>query len=234
MDNLLWFHAFDRKPNRLTDVLAVLKNGAMAAGQGSKSQTAANEECLKLPSSAYAYLGRGSDQFGVNALTLPLETTLPGGAVSPFDTGGLVAHIAPVKGWADADKAAFVAEYTWPSSEVKARLKEYPTQRRLSAYLNGAPPQVDGPHKLWAGREAKIWNGSGNTWQAWTWELRVQQLPAGRKMKHWTAPYKVFLELMKRAASDEDNAQWYEFLAQTYVPGGLSQLIRLIREEQES
>jgi hypothetical protein len=234
VDNLLWFHAFDRKPNRLSDVIAVLENGATAAGAASKSRTSGNEERLKLPASAYAYLGRGTDQFGVSALTLPLETNLRGGKVSPFDTGGLVAHIAPVNGWADADKAAFVAEYTWPCTDVKARLKEYPTQHRLAAYLDGSAPHADGPHRLWTGREGKIWNGSGNTWQAWTWELRIQQLPAGRKLKHWTAPNKVFQDLMKRSELDEANAEWYEFLAETYVAGGVSQLIKLIREEQES
>lgn len=234
MDKLLWFHTFDRKPNRLNDIIAVLENGATAAGAAGRSKTSANEECLRIPPSAYAYLGRGTDQFGVNALTLPLETNLRGGKVSPFDTGGLVAKIAPVKGWADEDKAAFVAEYSWSCTEVKARLQDYPTERRLTAYLDGLPPQADGPHKLWTGREGKIWNGSGNTWQAWTWELRIKQLPAGRKLKHWTASYNVMSELLKRAESDEDNAEWYEFLAETYVGGGVSQLIKLIRLEQES
>jgi hypothetical protein len=213
------------------DILQVLRDGPSAPARGTvTSKTPDNEELLGLDPAAYAYLGRASDQFGKNGFAVPIS--VPKGAVSPFDTGGLVKHIRPVCTWEDAERQAFLKDYSWTHSGLSNLLNQHPTGKGLADYLDGLPPIVPGPHQLWRGRVADIWAPGTNTWHAWTWEIRGPKLPAGREIVSWTCPPHIFEKIRQFADSVPDDAAWFEFLFGRYVPGGISQMFATQRNEQ--
>lgn len=91
----LWFHAFDRPA--IPETIDVLRNGP-SFHPSPTCTTRVNEGILAIaPPHVYAYLGRPVELFGHTAVSLPIDALT--GTVSPFDTGGLVGHIAPVKDW---------------------------------------------------------------------------------------------------------------------------------------
>jgi hypothetical protein len=140
----LWFHTFKR--HSAVDVLNVLREGPKPPA-GPTTQK--NEDLLGIsPSCVYAYLGRMNEAFGDCAFCLPMKSLLNSGTVSPFDTGGLVDHIDPVKTWPTADKRLYLKAYSWSTSRLPILLERYPTHApaRVSAYLRAEKPPYAGFH----------------------------------------------------------------------------------------
>lgn len=235
MRNLFWFHAFNR-PGGAREVLDVLVNGPKPTTHAVSSKTQANEKLLRLTPSAYAYLGCSSELFGTNGIVFE-QAHIPSDAyLSPFDTGGLVSHIAPVRHWSDDEKSTYAHSHSWSASSQAGLLSAYPgtKQSGLRSYLNGRCPRHKGPHCIWdSTKAADIWTPV-NQWPAWTWELRSSSgLPSGFALKKWASPPNVFGEIVELAAHDASNGALYEHLVQAYVPGGVSQLLSTLRAIQE-
>lgn len=212
------------------EILQVLRTGPRPPGSGVKPTTKHNEEYLGLPPSVYAYLGRSSDQFGQNGFAVPLRGVA--GDVSPFDTGGLVKHIAPVREWDQGRKRRFLQEYTWGDGSLSRLLKKYPSARLLE-YLNGDPPNAVGPHEFWSKTEAPIWDPALNQWQAWTWEIRSEHFPVGDNLVKWTCPTDLYEQIQDFAEREPEEVEFFVNLNERYVPGGVSQLLRECRSHQE-
>jgi len=162
------------------------------------------------------------------------------GKVSPFDTGGLVGHIVPVKDWSRDDRRSFLGRYSWPSNDLPTLLDLYPKpggpQRR--AYLNCDRPRSAGPHEVWRTADdpfvASIWSDP-NEFRSWLWEGRSpNQLGIQDNLIAWSCPNTTYGEIRKFA---EDAAAadvvWFESLLQKYVDGGVSALVQSLRERQE-
>jgi hypothetical protein len=222
---LYWFHAFWRPTP--AEYIAVLLDGA-APAPPHLSKSTKNESYLGIdPPHVYAYLGRTITAFDRSVLVLtPSEDVA--GFMSPFDTGGLVRRIQPVGHWSDKETRQYLSQYSFPTSSFQDCVDAYPTvgAPQVQAYISGARPQVDGPHVCWPDGElqASIWGHGKNSWQAWTWELRVPEfLPSGSKLAHWTCPPDFFAELLEHAI-DADPAGFAD-LAGRYVEGGSSLLL---------
>ncbi len=230
----LWFHAFDRKPGpngEADDVDAIVR----ALHDGPTCETPAddgtqtNETLLEIePSCVYAYLGTSTDVFGDNVLAL--TRARDSDHVSPFDTGGLVKHIQPVASFDPPSlKVAFLASYSWDASDMPALLSHYPGEQEVSRerYLRGDPPEHLGPHLIWADRTpANMWRDSGNTWHAWTWELRAATSLTVDGLLYWScAPslYDDILRAARRLYGDSD-ADWAINFAAKYRAGGSGNL----------
>ena len=231
MNKLLWFHAFAR--SSLEEILTVLREGASPPRIPLLTKTEVNEKALGITRNVYAYLGRSADCFGTNAVAFPLKT--PNGVVSPFDTGGLVSHIHPVCEWAPEQRSEFLNDYTFSTTEIEDRLRSYPAQDGLDRYLDGGVPPLHGPHEVWDGVPADIWNDAQNEWQAWTWEVRSRvPFPGGSGLHSWTCPGPLFEQIQLRAeqSSDHTTLAWFEDLSSKFVPGGISQLIARFRQSR--
>jgi hypothetical protein len=138
---LLWFHAFDRgSPDAVVGVL----NEGPVPNPNPKSSTQRNEAILGIDGPCvYAYLGRTSTAFGQRAVALMQEALI--GMVSPFDTGGLVSHIKPVRDWEDDEKREFLRGHSWATDELPVLLALYPGDLTAD-YLDGRCPAEEGPH----------------------------------------------------------------------------------------
>jgi hypothetical protein len=232
MKNLLWFHAFNR--NSVAEVVDVFRNGPST--NPNPCTTQANEDALGIPRSVYAYLGKTVPHFGNVAFALRLDALA--GDVSPFDTGGLVKYHQPVAGWTAAERSDFLNAFTWQSSQLPARLADYPSAQpgHLENYLRGVRPLHDGPHAVWRAHVpvAAIWSHTANTWQAWTWELRAKgQLPAPSTLEKWSCPAAMETQITEYAdTTSPDEATFIEALLGKYVRGGVSQLVAELREGQ--
>jgi hypothetical protein len=232
MPRLFWFHAFNRKTDG--DVIDVLLNGPRIHPDPN-SETRQNELRLGInPHRVYAYLGRTHTQFGESALAL--HPAGVGNEISPFDTGGLINKIAPVKAYSDAGKQKYLRSYTWPANQHEAVLKIFPSSdpKRFSEYLLGAAPTgFDGPHDLWNGREiAAIWT-SNTDWRAWTWEGRAEAFDLSKLYK-WTCSPAKFPELVEHieTVASVNTADAFSTIMGNYVHGGVSHLITSLRGEQ--
>ena len=65
---------------------------------------------------------------------------MDGVLVSPFDTGGLVAHLIPVRDWEDdARREFFFNHFSFPAQSIADLVRLYPTtgHERVSAYFRG-------------------------------------------------------------------------------------------------
>lgn len=204
--------------------------------------TKQNETILGIvPNCVYAYLGVGLEPFGDTAFSLPLDGI--SGSVSPFDTGGLVSHIAPVNTWDSERRRQFLNHFTWPSSELPALLRQYPSddQPTRSAYLNKLPPQQEGPHALWdapADLQAAIWSDPLNDGcQAWLWEIRSPEAIAmADNMVAWSCKGSVYLKMLEisAAANSPEDIAFFEKLFARYVPLALSGLVEFLKAQQEA
>lgn len=232
-----WFHAFNR--DSVQDTISVLRNGP-AINPSPTCTTRKNEARLAIqPSCVYAYLGHPLQEFGDVVLSLPADALE--GKVSPFDTGGLVEHIAPINGWSDDQRREFLARFSWPADELPELLKRYPRtlppHRR--AYLDASRPHVAGPHLLWPERNGAvttIWAEKSNERRAWLWEGRTDhQLRVSGNLVYWSCSSPLYGQIREEAedaaAADVD---WYEELLSKYVKGGVSALVRDLRSTQEA
>lgn len=231
---LLWFHAFRR--DSAIDIVKLLKSG-ITPSPPEKSNTPKNEQALGInPPCVYAYLGRTTDAFGDSAVALRME---PGtGSLSPFDTGGLVKHIVPVKDWEVLRKRRFLDEYSWDGASVLLCLDSHPSSDRsqIRAYLKGDPPPYSGPHELWQSDfQAGIWDSGHNGWQAWTWEMRVPQaLSIADRLVRWTCSVEMYADIVEYADSQVSETAFFEQLFRSYVHGGPSRLHAETRALQEA
>ena len=187
------------------------------------------------PHRVYAYLGRTLEVFGNCALALPPEALT--GEMSPFDTGGLINHIAPISGYDDARKQAFLRAYTWPTADRSTLIQKYPTSQngQFAEYLEGVKaPSAEGPHKIWQDREiAAIWSGANDS-RAWTWEGRSSPTFDVKQLHRWTcspAAYPAILEHGETYTKAVD-AAWFQALISKYIHGGVSALVMNLRQEQ--
>jgi hypothetical protein len=239
LPTLLWFHAFNRPD--VAALLAVLRTGVEVPAF--ETTTKQNERVLGInPHCAYAYLGKTLEAFGANAIVVPFDHLQ--GQVSPFDTGGLVRHIAPVSGWADARKQDFLNEFSWASADLEARLGDYPgtDPAAVKSYLDGARPSRNGPADVWlpAGNalaDGDIWRSGGVDGRAWLWEIRSSTgLPTAAQLVGWSCSTEVWNDIQKYFESLDDTVDtaWMESLMELYHDGGVGALIRALRAQQEA
>lgn len=242
MPRYLWFHAFSR--NTLTDTFEVLRNGPRHHPDPAV-RTRVNEEHLGIaPPCVYAYLGRTLETFGTSAISLPQEDVV--GTCTPFDSGGLVDHIAPIRDWAAGSRRSYLQRFSWPSTQLIDRLSEYPTRDpiRVADYLNGVRPSESGPHQLWLdAREisegtlvASIWNDNVDC-RSWLWEARVpNRIPIENNLVKWSCSSATHAEILEytERIRDDNEAQWVESLLEKFVVGGVSALILELRAFQEA
>jgi hypothetical protein len=227
-----WFHAFRRGGAK--EILDVLRDGPKIH-PNPKCDTRVHETTLGIdPNCVYAYLGRTLETFGETALVLPINAIK--GKVSPFDTGGLVNKINPVKALPDSDKRVFLNAFTWPISKIPSLLSEHPTKqtRRVQRYLAGVePPDADGPSQLWPNSKATaaIWR-SNNDWRAWTWEVRSPEQFDVSRLEEWTCSPALYAEILDHVDALAGAANWFEDVASRYVHGGVSNLVEQWKSRQ--
>ncbi len=167
---------------------------AIAPPIGIPTKTKDNEAELKLSPSVYAYLGR-LFPLAKSHIVFCLND-VPPGYMSPFDTGGIVAHHEPVRSWSSDEKARYVSGYSFPTNRLKECLAQYPTSSGVAGYLAGGRPVHDGPHVLWPGLiHANLWAEPNNDWRAWTWEWRGATLNVGHLLVAWAASENVVTAL---------------------------------------
>ncbi len=230
MRYLLWFHSLERKT--VHDLLGALSDSARPPPT-QLSQSTDNELALGISGPCvYAYLGHASEAFGDT--TIAIDQSHLSGTVTPFDTGGLRRHIVPVNEWDDDDKAEYLSQYSFPHSQLTARLAEHPSTGAMTDYLRGARPGVPGPHEYWTGkRAANIWAEEQNQWQAWTWEIRSHgQLPLGNGIHRWSCPTATYDRIQRFADDNLDMIEFFEFLFPLYVAGGAGCLLQELQEYQ--
>ncbi len=233
MHSLLWFRAFSRATIR--DIVEVLRVGDTPHPDPG-SATRRHEVTLGIPEPCvYAYLGMTLEEFGRSAIALGLDAF--DGDVSPFDSGGLVNKIRPVCSWPDADRQAFLMQYTWSHTQLPQLLALYPggTAPEIASYLDGAQPNLDGFHALFPGLPAAaLWRENADR-RAWVWEgRRPRVLPIGGGLVAWSCPPDQFEELLDLARDATADRLWLVALIRKYVRGGVTALLRELRSRQEA
>lgn len=226
---VLWFRAFNR--GSASEVYGVLRLGD-SPHPDPNSPTRLNETALGIdPPCVYAYLGFTLEDFGRCAVALQFERFE--GFVSPFDTGGLVSHIAPLNSWAVGERRAFLAEYSWEHSELPRLLQAFPGTS-VGGYLDGVRPLGDGFHVVCPGiREVPVWRDNTDR-RAWTWEgRRPTGLPFGDAIVAWTCPPDQYSSILTDPSYRGDPA-FLAQLARRYVRGGVTALVRSLRTNQET
>jgi hypothetical protein len=232
---LLWFHAF-RRPT-IHEIVEVLRVGSSPPPAGVVTDTRALEERLGLKPNVYAYLGRTLECFGDAAFAVSLEAA-SGHLLSPFDTGGLVNKIKPVCDWADDLRRKYLTALTWDFSERESVFRAYPgtTIEQVRTYLAEARPPHPGPHGYWNRKPiASIWSDN-HDWRAWTWECRTErQLATADHIIRWSCSLPIYQQLLEfsETVTEPSFQDWLEEVFTKYVDGGVSRLIRALREHQE-
>jgi hypothetical protein len=235
LGQLLWFHVFER--DTVPARLEVLRSGPVVGANATTTKT--NESALGIePNCVYAYLGNAVQIFGDTVLSLPVEAIV--GSVSPFDTGGLVSHIAPVKAWEQERQRKFLQQFSWSSTELPHLLSLYPSTdpAKLGGYLDRARPAHAGPHELWTTPDdvkAEIWSDPGNGYQTWLWEVRSPtQIAINGNLVAWSCSGPVYEEVLTLSANatQPDELGFFEVLFSRYVPGALSGLLTFLRAQQ--
>lgn len=236
----LWFHAFRR--DNIQDVIRVLADGPTPLPG---TNTARNEQLLGIePPRVYAYLGQTFEEFGDSALSLQLAAMNADAAVSPFDTGGLIHHIVPVRDWTTERRRAFLNHYSWPATEMATLVNRYPsdTPEQVSAYLRGDRPVAAGPHELFEidapadTRVAAIWQ-NGTSVRAWLWEARAPgALRVNAHLEKWSCSPSTYQALLRyeEELEDENLGNVIAQLRQRYVPGGVAALVVSLMSQQEA
>lgn len=236
MSRLLWFHAFNR--STVGEVIEVLRRGP-APNPNPKSTTRLNEQELGIRNSAYAYLGKTVPDFGDVAFAFPFDEIV--GEMSPFDTGGLVKHVVPVRDLDRDGKRQFLDAFTFSSRNRKRLVADYPgtSRRQLQAYLKGTKPgHASGPHDVWPSGKieptvAAIWNPS-NSWQAWTWEGRAPGRLTFSTLHRWSCAATLFIKIRDYAERSTVKADepFFDALLGAHVRGGVSQMVAGLEPEQ--
>jgi len=231
--SLFWFHAF--REGTIRDLVHALAVQVTVPPPEARKRTLANETILGIEPSVYAYLGRTLETFGGAAVALLMESNQ--GAVSPFDTGGLVANIMPVCGWKPEKKRLYLRAHTWPSDKLAELLTLYPGAN-VASYLREDRPSWTGPHVPLRCVEpvADIWSAQPEgDWRCWTWELRcTRKLISAEHLVHWSCSvplFQKFIDYLDNQAHPREHALLSE-LASKYVEGGVTRLVCKLRETQ--
>ena len=236
---LLWFTAIDRRvvrtrprPQAIDDLVRILHEGLDVPTW--ECRTKQNELLLGItPHRVYAYLGRTNEDLGPNAIVVDADAF--SGQLSPFDTGGLVAHIKPVAEGSDADKRAYLASLTWELSDLATLLNKYPSfvNPHLKQYLDGVrAPNYDGPHVvLGQGLPHAIWRNPEAVWSWWTWEVRSQRIDVARLFA-WTCTPGDYADIIRRAETIYPDPDWIVRLEGTYRQGGTGFIVEELRALQ--
>jgi hypothetical protein len=225
--SLSWFHG--HRHDAVADITKVLRNGVRAADRTEGGTGQLELELAIQPIRAYCYLGRTHEVFGSFAFAVSSVTSV--GDISPFDTGGLVRHVNPIKTWEAELRKKFLADYSWPLSELEGVLSAYPgaTNADLVRYLDrSAKPMHSGPHKLWTGKsEADIW-ALNEDWRVWTWEGRFHEgFAVGDQLVAWTCPTARYGQLMQWAdnVANAADQEWFATVLPKWVEGGVYALV---------
>ena len=232
---LLWFHSYSR--NTIEEFVDVLRLGPAPPPAQVHTGTKQLELTLAIvPSRVYCFLGRTSDAFGDCALAFRADP-IPNCELSPFDTGGIVRHIVPVRGWPLQQQQEFLAAYTWPGADLEKLLLKYPGPGReaIHRYLDVATnPTVAGPHAIWTDRvPADIWSNNRD-WRAWTWEARSPTpISVAGSLVAWTCSPALFPQVLERAdrGSPEEQA-WFQNVLRKRIDGGVGNMIAALRSAQ--
>lgn len=232
--SLYWFHSTSR--TSVDGYFGVLRDGC--APPPDHNATKQCELKLGIPTQCvYCYLGRALESFGDFAVALRPDL-LPLAQMSPFDTGGLVRRIAPVSTWKRKEKQRYLNAYTWSTTFFRKVILEYPGDSRTAVhqYLDGTRPSTAGPHLHWANRPiADIWSEPTNTVHAWLWEGRWGlKLPIVDALVAWAcspSQYAAILDYVDTLTAPDVRAEALRLLGM-YVPGGVTNLLQHLREEQ--
>jgi hypothetical protein len=232
---LLWFHSYSR--STIEAFVDVLRRGP--APTPPKVETGTKQLELQLaiaPTRVYCFLGRTSDAFGDCALAFRADP-IPNGEISPFDTGGLVKHISPVRDWSQEQQRGFLTSYTWPNSDLEGLLLQYPGGGRdaVGRYLDVATsPLVAGPHAIWTDRVvADIWNANPD-WRSWTWEARSPtQISVSASLVAWTCSPAIFPQILEHADHGSPDVQaWFQAVLPKRIDGGVGNMVAALRSRQ--
>jgi hypothetical protein len=204
-----------------------LLQGGVGPNPDPKHPTKKTEQLLGVdPARVYCYLGRTLESFGTFAFALRPDG-LHDGEISPFDSGGLISHIEPIKNWADPERRAYLQTCTWPARDLQTAFEGYPGARGLKAYLDMDRPVPKGPHDVWSTTPvADIWVVNDD-WRAWTWEGRWWGTLPKSNIEAWTCAPSFFPAVLDFFSSD--SVLGYMDLVDTFVPGGVSALIDTLR-----
>lgn len=226
--SLLWFHATTRKTP--ADYVRLLRLGLHPATF--TTQTQQLELHLRIvPHRVYCYLGRTLETFGDFGLALRPDA-LADGELSPFDTGGLVRNISPVRDWPQPQQQTYLQAFSFPTAARNDCLLRHPSAG-FGPYLRGEKPGQRGPHELWTGPEADIWSlASEREWRAWTWEGRWQELPIAGHIAAWTCTPAMFPEIVEATESADVPPELLEPFLRSYHAGGVGALVADLRERQ--
>lgn len=209
-----WYHALSRGDS--DGYLQALMKGP-SPNPNPDSVTRANETSLGIvPPCVYFYLGRTCSAFGdVQFVYTHEELAVNGGTVSPFDSGGLTKHHAPVCDWPNDRKQSYLKRFSWPSIQLSQRYQEFPGSIPLSQYASlKYHPHHIGPHVPFGVTNdqfhADIWQRDSGNWRAWAWELRVPSGAVSPEMPVKWCSSTQRMEELKSAASDAFEDQEFE------------------------
>lgn len=229
---LLWLRGFNRES--VEQLMGVLLRGD-EPNPDDTCRTQVNERRLQIkPARVYAYLGQTLEEFGRCAFAVPFEALA--GDASPFDTGGLIAHLKPVCEWSDdSRRAEFLRTHTWPTAGLGDLLDTFPGEQ-ISAYLTGKQPSGGGICERLSDdcqEPVALWRDNQD-WRAWIWEARVPgQLSTGEELVAWTCPPDMFEALVSLAPTIKQGRASLLTLIKKYHRGGVSALIEHLRVIQE-
>jgi len=237
--SFLWFRAFNREGAEA--LLEVLCHGD-TPNPNPECTTRKNEEVLGIaPPHVYAYLGKTLPSFGRFAISLHSSSPTdlaPSGQVSPFDTGGLVEHLRPIRDWDATAKRKYLEQHSWDHEGVSPLLDAWPghTNSSVAAYLDGDRPTESGPHEALASvvaelPDVQLWVNNGD-WRAWIWELRVPDRLPTDTLAYWTCPPDVFPDVVRLGERRPSLKPRIVEMIPRYIPGGLGQLIASLRDKQ--
>lgn len=235
-----WMHAYRRATAR--ELVDALRNGPTPAPASVPTNTRQLELELgiDLPH-VYAYLGRTIEEFGSTVIAVP-ATASEDALISPFDTGGLAKHIAPICNWPKEHRNLYARDYTWPGVQLPEAFGGYPgtSPSLVDRYLDVTrTPIAAGPSSVWPERRSMpptaptsaeapspsilpddIWHAPGAHWRNWTWEARWPTRIPCVELIGWSCAPSIYQQLVQiiETLTDVD----IEFLMSRYVHGGVS------------
>jgi hypothetical protein len=229
--SLLWFHATGRQA--ASDYVRLLDVGLRPAAFVTDTQQLELHLAI-VPHRVYCYLGRTLEAFGEFCVALRPDS-LPVGELSPFDTGGLVRKLEPIRTWTREQQQTYLDAFSFSTLTRADCLARHPAEA-LVEYLECARPVQRGPHQLWDGTpEADIWAlAPEHDWRAWTWEGRWQQLPIAGQIVAWSCAPSLFPLILDATERTDANisSEILDGFLQTYQPGGVGALVADLKAVQ--
>lgn len=234
---LFWARAFSLNDARLANTLV----HGPTPHPDPTSSVRLDETALGIaPPRVYFYLNQLLPEFGETGVLLRADSLT--GELSPFDSGGLLDHIIPVKMWPLDAKRAFLRKYTFDIAELGSLLGLHPGDGLLASYQRQERPTARGPHAYWGaappipqaeadteppfevrGSGADIWRE--NDPRAWYWEARPAPQQIVWTIVSWSSSrYPAIMEAAARDTSIDEVA--LGGLVATYRDGGASRMLQ--------